>query len=997
MTWHPAAVRRCHFARAAALAAALAAGTAVDLLAAGITGYTSLSWTTRDGVFPGPFRAITQDSDGYIWLGISVDLVRFDGVRFVRWSELSDEPLRNGGVITSLCATRDRSLWIGHSPSGVTRLHDNVATDYTDKDGLPGGRVLGLVEDSNGDVWVGSRGGLARFEHGRWRRVGMSEGLPDEDTLLSLFLDKHGTMFVATSSGIFALSSGRRQFDRVATPPDGVRGLSEDLSGVLWITDSVKGYRRLDARTPSAPGSKPSPAIVGFRLMHDRADNLWVATQGQGLFRVRPDRESVEQMTKNDGLTSDVVLSLFEDRQRNVWVGTENGLVRLRETKGITKADIAASGGHEVTSTTDGSVWIGTTDGLYRFSRQGKQLYRTGDGLPDNEITALPIGPVDSLVVATARGIARFEDGRFLPVRFPQEPSTRSADAIAADRSGGLWVCDPERGLLRVAGERVMSHGQFSGVRDKPCLSLYADPDGRVFIGFKDGTAAKFEGDQFTEYTTKDGLPGGSVALISRDSHGVVWLSTTKGLAVFANDHFIRFAQDGLPAAGVSAALEDESGDMWFGFVSGIVRVARDDVAELLRTRASQIKYDVYDTSDGVGGQPLFRGFPGAARASDGRLWFVTTTGVSIVDPRQLPADRPPPPVRVESVTVNGRETEPALDASLPPLTSELRIDYTALSFASPQKTRFRYRLQGFDRDWVEVGARRQAIYTNLPPGRYRFSVLANDGGREWAATSSDWTFSIMPRFYQTTWFLFLCASAVVSAVWLAWRRRLRHVHLQFSLVSAERTRMAREIHDTLLQSLVGVALKFDVIAQGIERSPDAAKQQLHALRDDVQLYIREARQSIWDLRSPALQSSDLVNALRETCETLGGQNGSRCELQIAGTPRRAGLRTEEQILRIAREAVMNAVRHAHATRIVVNIRFAASSITLTVSDDGCGFEVGVRQAPAGGHWGLLDMRERASESGGRLSVESRPGRGTRVEAVLPLPSAALWQRAEIQ
>ena len=990
MTRLPASIRRCHVARAAALAAALAAGTAVDLCAAGITGYTSLSWTTRDGVFPGPFRAITQDSDGYIWLGISVDLVRFDGVRFVRWSELSDETLRNGGVITSLLATRDRSLWIGHSPSGVTRLHDNVATDYTDKDGLPGGRVLGLVEDSNGVVWVGSRGGLARFEYGRWQRVGMSEGLPDEDTLVSLFLDKHGTMFVATSSGIFALSSDKRRFDRVATPPDGVRGLSEDLSGVLWITDSVKGYRRLDAQLPSAGGSKPSSAIVGLRIMHDRADNLWVATQGQGLFLVRPDRESVEHMTKTDGLTSDVVLSLFEDRQGNVWVGTENGLVRLRETKGITKADITASGGHEVTSTADGSVWIGTTDGLYRFSNQDRRLYRTVDGLPDNEITALPVGPVDSLVVATARGLARFEDGRFVRMHLSPETAARSADAIAVDRSGTMFLCDPERGLLRVVG------GQAISLHERTCLSLFADPDGRLFVGFKDGTAAKLEHDRFTEYTTKDGLPGGSVALISKDSRGVVWLSTTKGLAAFENDRFVRFDQDGLQAAGVSGALDDEFGDMWFSFVSGIVHVSRADINELLDKKVPQVKYDLFDMSDGLSGQPLFRGAPGATRAADGRLWFVTTTGVSIVDPRQLRKDRPPPPVRVESVTVNGKETDPTVDASLPPLTSELRIDYTALSFASPQKTRFRYRLQGFDRDWVEVGARRQAIYTNLPPGRYRFSVLANDGGREWAATSSDWTFSIMPRFYQTTWFLFLCASAAVSAVWLAWRRRLRHVHLQFSLVSAERTRMAREIHDTLLQSLVGVALKFDVIAQGIERSPDAASQQLRTLRDDVQLYIREARQSIWDLRSPTLQSSDLVNALRETCESLG-QNGSRCELQVAGTPRRAGLRTEEQILRIAREAVMNAVRHAHATKIVVNIRFAASSITLIVSDDGCGFEAGVRHAPAEGHWGLLDMRERASESGGHLSVESRPGRGTRVEAVLPLPSAAFWQRAELQ
>jgi signal transduction histidine kinase/ligand-binding sensor domain-containing protein len=972
--------------RVCLLAAALVA-TSLDLHAAGISGYSMMSWTTGDGVFPGPFRAITQDSDGYIWLGISVDLVRFDGARFVRWSDISDEPLGNGGVVTSLCAARDRSLWIGHSPSGVTRLQNRVATEYGEQDGLPGGRVIALVEDSDGVIWAGTRGGLAKFFGGRWHRIGENEGVPDQDPVLSLFGDRHGTIFVATSSGIFALARDHQRFDRVATPSDSVRALSEDLSGVLWITDSLKGYRRLDARPTPAP--RPSSAIVGFRIMHDRADNLWVATQGQGLFLVRPDRDFVERLTKNDGLTSDVVLSLFEDRQGNVWVGTENGLVRLRETKGITTAGMTASGGHEVTSTKDGSVWIGTTQGLYRFSKQGKRLYRTADGLPDNEVTAMPSGPVESLIVATTRGLARFEDGRFTRIHLSPDSAGRSADAIAVDHRGTLWLCNPERGLLRVEGDRAIPlHG-------RPCLSLFADPDGRLFVGFKDGTAAKFEHERFTEYTAKDGLPGGSVALISKDTRGVVWLSTTKGLAAFQEDRFVRFDQDGLQAAGLSAALEDESGDMWFSFVSGIVRVSRSDIDALLEKRLRQVKYDLFDMSDGLGGQPLFRGAPGATRAPDGRLWFVTTTGVSIVDPRELKINRPPPPVRVESITVNGRETEPLLDASLPPLTSELRIDYTALSFASPQKTRFRYRLHGFDRDWVDVGERRQAIYTNLPPGRYRFSVLANDGGREWAATSADWTFSIQPRFYQTTWFVLLCVSAAVSVVWLSWRWRMRQVRMQFSLVSAERTRMAREIHDTLLQSLVGVALKFDVIAQGVERSPEAAKQQLRSLRDDVQVYIREARQSIWDLRSPTLQSSDLIKALRETCESLGARNGSRCELQVAGTPRRAGLRTEEQILRIAREAVMNAVRHGHAGRITVSLRYSDASIGLMVSDDGCGFEVDHRET-TGGHWGLLDMRERASESGGRLSVESQPGAGTRVEAILPLPDVQ-WPQAELR
>ena len=302
-------------------------------------------------------------------------------------------------------------------------------------------------------------------------------------------------------------------------------------------------------------------------------------------------------------------------------------------------------------------------------------------------------------------------------------------------------------------------------------------------------------------------------------------------------------------------------------------------------------------------------------------------------------------------------------------------------------KTRFRYRLRGFDRDWVDVGARRQAI-RHLLPGRYEFSVLANDGGREWSEAGIDWAFSVQPRLYQTSWFRLFLLSVAATGLYAAWRWRLQRVEAQFIAVATERSRLAREIHDTLLQSQVGLTLQFDIIAQRLDRSPEAAKALLARLREDVERYIREARESIWDMRSSALTSRTLVDALRDTCNSANEYHLARCEFRLTGQSTDLKL-AARRVLRIAREAVMNALRHAEATRIAVTLECADSAMRLGVADDGRGFDPDVSRRLNGDHWGLVDIHERARLGGGRVTVQSRPGEGTRIEAVFPLTRAS--------
>jgi two-component sensor histidine kinase len=480
-------------------------------------------------------------------------------------------------------------------------------------------------------------------------------------------------------------------------------------------------------------------------------------------------------------------------------------------------------------------------------------------------------------------------------------------------------------------------------------------------------------------------LTGGIVTAFHEDLEGVMWVGTNKGVSRFHDGKFTSFTQaNGLPAKAVGGILGDERGYLWFSMIAGLVRIDRREFDRAEADHSYKIRYSLYDGEDGLKGVPLFLGFPNATRGMDGRLWFVTTTGFVTVDPGLIHDNRPPPPPVVESATVDGRVLLPTPHLRLPPGSSELRIDYTSLSFAAPLKTRFRYKLEGVEPDWVEAGPRRQALYPNLPPADYHFRVSAATQGGDWADSLTVWDFSVAPRFYQTSWFAFACLGSIIASVCLAWRRRVTTVKRQVTLVYEERTRMAREIHDTLLQSLVGVALQFDIIARKLEASPNVAREHLVRVRDEVEQYIRETRQSIWDLRSPTLQTRDLAAALQHACANVTADHAVRCEFDVCGTPRRYPLRIEEQLMRIGLEALTNAVRHSGAQKIRLTLTYSASSVALGVTDDGCGFDPVAPPNGHGNHWGLAAMRERARQIGARFNLVTEPGGGTTIEALIP-------------
>jgi signal transduction histidine kinase len=514
------------------------------------------------------------------------------------------------------------------------------------------------------------------------------------------------------------------------------------------------------------------------------------------------------------------------------------------------------------------------------------------------------------------------------------------------------------------------------------------DEADRVWIAFSDGIVRRLDPDGRTaQFGPAEGLTHATVHAIHHDRAGDLWVGGTAGLSLLRGSRFETVALlDEGPFRTIAAVSDDDAGDLWVGvaFV-GFLRVTREDVTRAIDDQSHRLRYRLYNTGSGYPDQRLSNSGTVRDPLNDA-LWFVTSRGVTVLDPRELrnkPAGTPHPP-RIEGLTADNRRYNTGSEVSLPPRTSRLRIDYTVVSLSSLERIRFRYRLDGFDDNWVDGSGPRQAYYTNLPPGQYRFRVQASTNAAAWNEAETDWAFAIQPMFYQTRWFYSLVALAVALSAMGAWRLRVRHVRTELAAVFGERIRLSREIHDTLLQSLVGIALQLDSASHDVEQPASRTRAQLVNMRRQVEHYIREVRQSIWDLRSPALDRHGLVGALRATGERLT-EGKTRFALTVIGTPRACPSRVETHALRIGHEAVMNAVRHAHAREVHMEIGFEDDVLRLRVVDDGRGLGAGGAASSDPAHYGLVSMKERAADAGGRCTIESLPGSGVQVVAEFPL------------
>ena len=944
----------------------------------GLSGYSVTTWTEKEGLPAGRIRAMAQSGDGYLWLGLETGLVRFDGLRFVPW----DASTLPAGSVWSLLNARDGSLWIGlSSATPVARVHNGRTTLFGASDGLPNTLAASFYQDQNGVIWAGTLSGLFRFNGRRWEHVDVGE--TDSTAVIGVYEDSEGRLLAATPMGVYRRASPDASFElvaHVAVASNLHFSFTRDRSGALWVSDFHEGFRRLDqGRLPPVAGA---PRGWGVQLLHDRRGTMWVATQGQGLWRVPATPEagtpSIAVATMRDGLASEAVQALLEDHEGNIWLGTPGGLQRLSPHRVTPRRDLGVARALEATP--DGTMWVGTSSGLKRFSGGENRLFTEADGLPGAVVLALHAGPRGELWVATELGVAIYEHGRFTRLKLPKDANLPRIFAIAT-AGDDVWLRDFFFRLHHWRG------GQLLPVDDLPepfrtnVRSVYTDRGGQVWFGAGDG--------QLAVRDLKGGLkvrqlPIGGAVRLYEDREGVLWVGGDDGMSRMDGGEVVSLTRaQGFPGS-VKSIVEDTAGQLWVGIGTGIIRLEKAQFFEAARTGdARKLQYRFFNAADGVAGIPVAEGTCTGARAADGRVWFVTSGGLTIVDPDHVGAPPAMPPVRIESVTADAQKYDPQSGLFAPSQTSHLHIAFTALTLTDPTRIRFRYRLDGFDHDWIDAGANREAVYTNLPPQQYRFVVEATNGDGVWTPGAS-WNFGVEPMFYQTRWFAVVMTAMAGLMVAGVWRLRVRSVRRQFALVLAERIRMSRAIHDTLLQGLAGLALQVDDLSHTLEHADrQSARGRVVKMRRMVEEYIREARQSIWDLRSPRLAQSDLPNALKQAGERAIGERPVTLDFTVTGTPHRCAPVVEEQLLLIGQEAVNNAVQHGRATRVGMEIAYDDNHTRLRVSDDGCGFDP-ASLAEANGHYGLISMRERAEQVKGRVRIDSAPGRGTLVEAVVP-------------
>ena len=966
-----------------------------------IAEYSHITWNQREGLPWGPIYALTQTPDGYLWLPSAAGLLRFDGQRFTRWQPLPGESIPNA-YATALHTARDGSLWIGFIDGRISRIRNGHIVNYAAQDGLVSRRVRSILDTPNGEMWVWYEPvGLSTFRDGVWQQIRDDDG--SEIPVKYLFQDGRHRVWICAGD-VAVWRPEERRFVTVAaawTNESWTRewcSLSEDAQGRIIGLASGGAIRIAEgAPTDRYDGVRGLPRP---RLMHrDRQGNLWIPTSGGGLYRIRntdgPGAAPVEHFGKAEGLSSDAVLSFFEDLDGNLWVGTSNGLNCFRESKlrSITtlrrRTSVLAT---SVTATRDGSIWVGTSAGLTRFEEDGDRTIERETVLPDQLVRSLRYDNTDhALVGRHVTGIGRARGRRKVGATFTVRSQPYRS---AGDRTAGSGAA-----LVRRFGARpgAMDPGRTtSSVEVGPSASGFAavaDRSGGVWVGYDDGHVLRLSAAGRHVYSSSEGLSGAPVRTIYEDRAGKVWVGTDRGLSRF--DGGSLHHPDSSPRASGRLRERDHRRPRRCILARHQRRHRSHRSARIREGHADgthRIEHTLYNAADGLRGMPAHAGNPGAARTRDGRLWFLTQNGIAIVDPALKREKRRAPLVHIEAIGANDQPMDLSAPLRLPARTRNITIEYTAPDLSAPEEVRFRYRLEGLEDDWRDVGGRRQAFYNNLPPGGYRFRVIASNGDGVWNEAGAITEFTVLPAFYQTRWFEAFCVCVVLLSGWGVHRARLwqiaRRLRAQFELRVAERARIAQELHDTLIQDLAALSLQAEIVDDQLPEEPDAAKQTLATLRTRMHGVVSHGRREMTALHEGVTGSDDLADALSRAAQEFRRPNGPSFHIVVQGHPRLLHPLVGEEVYRIAREAIGNAFRHAASQHIEVEVSFASDELRVRIHDNGCGISDDVVQAGRPHHFGLQGMRERAKHIGATLRVWSRVDVGTEVDVIVPGRSA---------
>lgn len=992
--------------------------------------YTTRSWQTEEGLPHGYVLSAIQTRDGFLWLGTRAGLFRFDGIRFAEVEILSTNRL----AIPSLCEGRDGSVWIGTETHGLFRVKDQSLWRYGKTNGVPGAFVRAICTGKDGSVWVATKGGLANFRDGEFRTFApahglagfsieaicedfngdlwigtaealqrlhngavvqtlrASDGLPGA-AIMSLVVDTKGRLWVGTSSGLAVISAGKVEsvYDEATGLADRyVRTLCEDRGGTIWI-GTYGGLYRISNHGEGTPGLPPPPrrcmrelnqeGTAYDRVMavfEDREGNIWVAGR-DGLSRLR--NKPFNSLSKRDGLSQNSATAVCVDAQGDLWVAIwRGGLNRLQDDRfqflgsddGLT-SDLLLS----LWPAHDGGLWIGAdhSDGLYHFKAGRFTHLDARDGLTNAAISVIYEDRATNLWIGTSRTLTRMRDGKFTDFTTHDGLAGNVVKAITEDQAGRLWI-GTSRGLSCRSGARFESFTTENGLADNLVTALLADAKTNLWIGTANGGLHRLHDGKFTIYTMKQGLFSNEALEILEDDHGYLWLSCQNGVYRIEKkclDDFDAGKIHYLPCAS-------------FGKDEGMTWVQCNSAAK-----------------------------PAGWKGPDGRLWFATTKGLAVAEPtvarnnslpqvaitdlrvdkrrHPLAAGSPEPGATLVAAPILGNFS-PTI--ALPPGRGELELNYTALSFQAPEKNRFRYKLEGFDTDWVEAENRRVAYYSRVPPGHYRFVVHACNNNGIWNESGASVDLTLQPHYWQSWWFWCLAIATTLAGVggtvgWLVRRatsRRVQRLEQQHEL-EKERARIARDIHDDLGSSLTRISMLSE-LAEADKANPTQVEHHVRKIAASARETVRSLDEIVWAISPEYDTWNSLMEYLSEYANEFLAETGVRCRLDVPMDPPRFSLSSENRhsLFLVIKEALNNCLKHAVAKEVRIRVSETTAAVLIVIEDDGCGFDPQEQEHGHSGN-GLRNMRARIEHLDGRFLVESRSGQGTKLTISVPVAGAA--------
>lgn len=950
--------------------------------------YRATQWTADSGLPQNSVRGIVQTPDGYIWVATLNGVARFDGIRFTVFNK-SNTPGISSNRIVAMVKGAGGDLWLASEDNNLIRYHEGRFSVLDEATGIRPHSVNALTSDAHDAVWVLSDGHIVRWNPSA--RIFVRESFGDEGTVFNS-LWWVGTGFWSQRNGeLICVAHGRLQ--KFSLPSDlkaeSIRGVAVGGDGVVWVathdrrfgtlsngrynvyttpavTDFINQTRRnwkvhisLNfARTLVFPSGGMDKGITYNILLRDRDENMWVGSEGEGLFRIQS--QLIKSLDTTQGLASANVYPVMQSRSGDLWVGSwPAGLTRIR----------------------NGQVVSAMTE---------------KDGLP-GLVTALAEDKDGKLWIGSHNGVRVLNNGRLsTPALLPASMPVAQAIFPAAD---GRMLFGTPNGLYVLDGDNSHWMTTREGLATDDVRVIVSDRRGDIWIGGYGGLT-RMRGQELTRWTEAEGLPSNNVRSIYQDSAGELWVGTYDGgFGWLRNGKWVVFNEErGLSDNGAFQILESQ-GYFWISSNSGIYRVRRSELVDVEEGRRPRIVTVAYGRADGMLSVECNGGlWPAGAKDEQGRMWFPTQRGVAIVDPSLVQVASKPPQVKIESASIEHKPQSETEEIVLRPGQTNLEIGYTALSYIRPEQITFRYMLDGVDRDWQEVGTRRTAYYSHLPPGEYRFHVAARSSDGVESVGDTAILVRVVPPFYRRSWFLVLVALVAATMAWLIWSYRIRQLKKAQAAQQAfsreliasqesERRRIAAELHDSLGQRLIvinNLAL-FLLRPKGKVRSEEEKQQAMEEISSEASQAIEETRSISYALRPFQLDRLGLTKAIQALGKTASRSSQIEITMDLDNIDEVFPETLRINFFRIVQEALNNIIKHSGATQAQVSTARSDKSVTLAISDNGRGLPSEPRAAADSmGGFGLTGMRERTTLLHGVMHIKSEMNVGTTLIIVFP-------------